>query len=178
MSMKHREISILLFLVCPALNAQTVSKLADVKIIHVGDIGGSDRAEAFRSFVGKELSDRGFIVTESENAETTLSGVLSVTREQDASGVSTGGVITQIPSPRLLYECRVMLKNRDGLVLWQWEGSSGSKRFWQTMELEPVASLAVKLALKFEKDYQKASKKTGDRRQKTELPVNRRARAC
>jgi hypothetical protein len=150
----------LVFYLCLTASAQTVGNLADVKVIHVGPIAGSNRAERFRSAVGKELSDRGFIITESENAETTLSGVLTVTVENETGGVSTGGVVSATPPETRLYcECIVTLKNRDGLILWKWEGSAGSKRVWQTLELEPIANLALKLALKMEKDYKKALKK-------------------
>jgi hypothetical protein len=185
--MKWPAALILPLFLCLSINAQTVGNLTDVKIIYVGKITGSDRAERFRSLVGKELSDRGFIVTESENAETSLNGVLTVTAQQKTSGVSTGGVITVTPGePRLSCECKVILRNGDGRILWQWEGSAGSTRFWQTMELEPIANLALKLALALEKAYKKAlKKKTGDRKQKTEFRgqnsewrVHMRAEVC
>lgn len=158
--MKWHGAPILFLLVGLTAGAQSVGSLADVKVIYAGGIVGSDRAERFRSLVAKELSSRGFIVTESENADVTLSGALTVSTQQETSGIATGGVVAVTPGqPRLYYECRVVLKNRDGAVLWQWEGDAGSKRSWESIELEPVASLALKLARALEKDYKKALKK-------------------
>jgi hypothetical protein len=153
-------VPIMVFMVHLTAGAQTPGNLAGVRVIHLGDITGSDRAERFRSLVGKELSDLGFIVTESENAETTLSGCLTVDTQEQAAGGQTGGIVTTVPLEAKLYcECKVALTNKEGAVLWKWDGTAGSARFWDTVEIEPVASLALKLARAFEKDYRKAVRK-------------------
>ena len=104
----------LVFFVGLTVSAQTIGNLADVKVINVGKMAGSDRAERFRSLVGKALSDRGFIATGSENADVTLIGVLTVSAQQETSGVSTSGVITVTPpQPKLYCECKTVLKNKD-----------------------------------------------------------------
>jgi hypothetical protein len=151
--------NILFFFLSPSCSAQTVDTLAAVKIIHIGEFTGDDHAERFRSLVSKELSDRGFIVTENANTDVTLSGSLQTMDQEDTPAVSTGGMVTVTsPKPRLYCECKTVLISRNGVVLWKWEGSTGSKRPWDTVELEPIANLALKLARALEKDYRKAIK--------------------
>jgi hypothetical protein len=157
---------ILLFFLSLTLNAQTVDNLAAVRIIHVGNMGKSDRAASFRSLLGKELAAGGFIVTESENADTTISGILTVDVHEEASGAQTGAAISITPQGNRLYaRCTASLNNRDGAILWKWEGESGSKRFWDKIALEPIGNLAFQLARALEKDYRKAVKKTAGSRQ-------------
>jgi len=150
----------LALLASPLPQAQTVESLADVKILYVESMAGSDRTERFRGLVAKELADRGFLVTESENADVRLTGVLTATALRETYERETGGIITVTPpNPRLYWECKAVLKNRKGTVLWKWEGSAGSKRFLQTVHVDPLFDLAVKLAMAMEKDYRKSQKK-------------------
>jgi hypothetical protein len=133
----------LLFFINFALRAQTIDSLASVRTIHIGDMGIDENATRFRLLLTKEISARGFIATESEYADATISGVLAVA----GKGEYHDG------------RCSAFLTNKDGAILWKWEGETNPPRSFETFVFEPVSSLAFKLASALEKDFKKALKK-------------------
>jgi hypothetical protein len=153
-------VPLLSVLISLTLSAQNISNLAEIRTLHVGQIWSNNRAEGFRSMLVKELSSRGFLVTESENADATLSGALVITSAQTPSSGGTTGMagITEMEA-RTYAQCEAILKSRDGTVLWKWDEHAGDKRFWEKETQEPIGNLAFKLASALDKDYKKALKK-------------------
>lgn len=101
-------------------------------------------AASFRLALAKEISARGFIVTESDYADAVLSGVLTVERRGDY----------------YKSRCSAFLKNKDGFVLWQWEGKTDPPGTFDKFAFEPTGTQAFKAAYALEKDYKKALKKS------------------
>ena len=140
-----RSLSIfLLFLVVNfILHAQNIDNLASVRTIRIGDMGIDENAARFRVALAKEISGRGFITTESDYADAVVSGVLLVDRQGEYYHS----------------HCSAFLKNKDGVILWQWEGETNPPRSFEKFAFEPVVTQAFKLANALEKDYKKALKK-------------------
>jgi hypothetical protein len=133
----------LLFFVNLTLHAQTIDGLASVRTIRIGDMGTDENAARFRLALAKEISVRGFIVTESEYADAAITGVLIVAREGEYYHS----------------HCSAFLKNKDDVILWKWEGETNPPRSFEKFVLEPVGAQAFKLANALEKDFKKALKK-------------------
>jgi hypothetical protein len=93
----------LMFLISLSAFAQTSVPLKTVEKIYVGSMGQTDESERFRLLLAEQLSKVGFTsVSKSEDADATLTGVLTVRVYADTS----------------IARATVVLSDRDGQRIW------------------------------------------------------------